>query len=141
MLRGKDLMKEATDNGHTGEYMQSIDCIMKALTEFKQCKADVLYQSSVNDALEDLISYFEICRDNGGLRILKGKRKAYETVLSDIRSEHLAKCKEYLGKAEPRDADYDKELGDKEMASWFRSTVDEKEKKVLYNGCLKYATI
>lgn len=130
VLRGKDLMKEATDNGHTGEYMQSIDCIMKALTEFKQCKADVLYQSSVNDALEDLISFFEICRDNGGLRILKGKRKAYETVLSDIRSEHLAKCKEYLGKAEPRDADYDKELGDKEMASWFKSTVDEKEKKV-----------
>ena len=27
-------------------------------------------------------------------------------------------------------ADYDKELGDREMASWFKSTVDEKEKKV-----------
>lgn len=130
VLKGKDLMKEATDNGHMGEYMQSIDCIMKALTEFKQCKADVLYQSSINDALEDLVSYFEICRDNGGLRILKGKRKAYEAVLSDIRSEHLAKCQEYLVKAEPRDADYDKELGDKEMASWFKSTVDEEEKKV-----------
>ena len=129
VLRGKDLMNEATDNGHSGEYMQSIDCIMRALTEFKQCKAEVLYQSSVNDALEALISYFEYCEGKGGIRILRSKRKNYEAVLSDLRSEHLAKCLEYLGKADEKDEGFDKELGEKEMASWFKNTVDEKEKK------------
>lgn len=130
VLRGKDLMKEATDNGHTGEYMQSIDYIMKALTEFKQCKAEVLYQSSVDDALEELISYFEYCKNNGGVRILRGKRKDYELVLSNLRSEHLGKCQDYLGMAELREAGYDKELGENEIASWFKSTVDDEEKKV-----------
>ena len=129
VLRGKDLMNEATDNGHSGEYMQSIDCIMRALMEFKQCKAEVLYQSSVNDALEALISYFEYCEGKGGIRILRSKRKNYEAVLSDLRSEHLAKCLEYLGKADEKDEGFDKELGEKEMASWFKNTVDEKEKK------------
>ena len=122
VLRGKDLMNEATDNGHSGEYMQSVDCIMRALMEFKQCKTEVLYQSSVNDALEALISYFEYCEDKGGIRILRSKRKNYEVVLSDLRSEHLAKCLEYLGKAEEKDEGFDKELGEKEMASWFKST-------------------
>ena len=130
VLRGKDLMNEATDNGHSGEYMQSIDCIMRALTEFKQCKAEVLYQSSVNDALEALISYFGYCEDKGGIRILRSKRKNYEAVLSDLRSEHLAKCLEYLGKADEKDEGFDKELGEKEMASWFNNTVDEKEKRM-----------
>lgn len=128
VLRGKDLMNEATDNGHSGEYMQSVDCIMRALMEFKQCKAEVLYQSSVNDALEALISYFEYCEDKGGIRILRSKRKNYEAVLSDLRSEHLAKCLEYLSKADEKDEGFDKELGEKEMASWFKNTVDEKEK-------------
>lgn len=45
VLRGKDLMNEATDNGHSGKFMQSVDCIMRALMEFKQRKAEVLYQS------------------------------------------------------------------------------------------------
>ena len=130
VLRGKDLMNEATDNGHSGEYMQSIDYIMRALTEFKQCKAEVLYQSSVNDALEALISYFEYCEGKGGIRILRSKRKNYEAVLSDLRSEHLAKCLEYLGKADEKDEGFDKELGEKEMASWFNNTVDEKEKRM-----------
>jgi hypothetical protein len=101
---------------------------MRALMEFKQCKAEVLYQSSVNDALEALISYFEYCEDKGGIRILMSKRKDYEAVLSDLRSEHLAKCLEYLGKADEKDEGFDKELGEKEMASWFKNTVDEKEK-------------
>ena len=60
--------------------------------------------------------------------ILRGKRKDYEAVLSDLRIEHLIKCQEYLGKANEKDKGYDKELGEKEMASWFKNTVDEKEK-------------
>ena len=51
-------------------------------------------------------------------------------MLSDLRSEHLAKCLEYLGKADEKDEGFDKELGEKEMASWFNNTVDEKEKRM-----------
>ena len=108
VLKGKDLMKEATDNAHSGEYMQSVDCIMNALVEFKQCKADVLYQSSIDDALKELISFFELCQKKGGLRVLDGKKKDYEVVLGDLRSEHLAKCQEYLRKSEEKDKKYDR---------------------------------
>ena len=120
VLRGKDLMKEATDNAHSGEYMQSINCIMNALMEFKQCKAEVLYQSSIDDALKELISFFELCQNKGGLRVLDGKKKAYEDVLNDLRSENLAKCQEYLRKSEEKNKRYDRELYDKEIDDMFK---------------------
>ena len=120
VLRGKDLMKEATDNAHSGEYMQSVDCIMNALKEFKQCKADVLYKSSVDDALKVLISFFELCQNKGGLRVLYDKKKDYEVVLSDLRSEYLAKCQEYLSKAEEKDKQYDKEYHKKAKDDMFK---------------------
>ena len=121
VLRGKDLMKEATDNAHSGEYMQSIDCIMNALMEFKQCKADVLYKSSVDDALKELISYFKLCQNKGGLRVLDGKKKDYEDVLSDLRSEVLAKCREFLCRSEEKYRGYDRELYNKEIDSIFKN--------------------
>ena len=108
-------MKEATDNAHSGEYMQSIDCIMNALIEFKQCKAEVLYQSSIDDALIELISSFELCQNKGGLRVIYNKKKDYEVVLSDLRSEHLTKCQEYLRKSEEKDKGYDRKLYDMEI--------------------------
>lgn len=121
VLKGKDLMKEATDNAHSGEYMQSIDSIMNALMEFKQCKADVLYQSSIDDALKELISFFELCQNKGGLRVLDGKKNDYEFVLGDLRSEHLAKCQKYLRKSEEKDKGYDRELYDKEIDAIFKN--------------------
>ncbi len=121
VLKGKDLMKEATDNAHSGEYMQSIDCIMNALKEFKQCKAEVLYQSSIDDALKELMSFFELCQNKGGLRVLDGKKKDYEVVLSDLRSEHLTKCQGYLRKSEQRGSGYDRELYDKEIEAIFKN--------------------
>lgn len=121
VLRGKDFMKEATDNAHSGEYMQSVDCIMNALMEFKQCNAEVLYQSSIDDALKELISFFELCQNKGGLRILDGKKKAYEDVLNDLKSVYLAKCQEYLRKSEEKNKGYDRELCDKEIDPVFKN--------------------
>ena len=120
VLRGKDLMKEATDIAHSGEYMQSIDSIMNALMEFKQCKADVLYQSSIDDALKELISFFEYCQSQGGIRILNGKKKDYESVLGDLKSKHLVKCQGYLRMSEEKEEGYDRELYDSEINSIFK---------------------
>ena len=118
--RGEDMMSDASDHAHSGNLMQGIDSIMDALMEFKQCKAQVLYQTTVDDALKELIRYFEQCRDEGGLRILDGKRKRYETVLTDLRSEYLKKCQEYLAQAEEKPEDYDEELQQQEIESWFK---------------------
>ena len=118
--RGEDMMSDASDHAHSGYLMQGIDSIMDALMEFKQCKAQVLYQTTVDDALKELIRYFEQCRDEGGLRILDGKRKRYETVLTDLRSEYLKKCQEYLAQAEEKPEDYDEELQQQEIESWFK---------------------
>ena len=118
--RGEDMMSNASDHAHSGNLMQGINSIMDALVEFKQCKAQVLYQTTVDDALKELIRYFEQCRDEGGLRILDGKRKHYETVLSDLRSEHLKKCQEYLAQSEEKHEGFDKELKQREIDSWFK---------------------
>ena len=118
--RGEDMMSDASDHAHSGNLMQGIDSIMDALMEFKQCKAQVLYQTTVDDALKELIRYFEQCRDEGGLRILDGKRKRYEAVLTDLRSEYLKKCQEYLAQAEEKPESYDEELQQQEIESWFK---------------------
>lgn len=83
---------------------------MDALMEFKQCKAKVLYQTTVDDALKELARYFKQCKDEGGLRILDGKRNHYETVLADLMSEHLKECQNYLSQAEEMPVGYDEEL-------------------------------
>ena len=119
-LRGKDQMKEATDYVHQGEYMKAIDQIMNALQEFKMCKSEMLCQSSIDDALKDLINIFEGCEKNGGLRILAGKSKKYESVLADLKSEYLQKCHTYLQKSEEKDEKYDRELYDQEINSLFK---------------------
>ena len=131
VLRGKDLMKEATDYVHDGEYMECIDSIMRALMEFKQCKAEVIYQSSVNDALKELIDIFEYIRDKGGMRILRGKRQEYEAVLSDLRSEYLDKSLAYLRESEEREEDFDRELNNRDLESIFNNEVEEEKKKYL----------
>lgn len=119
-LRGKDQMKEATDYVHQGEYMKAIDQIMNALQEFKMCKSEMLYQSSIDDALKDLINIFEGCEKHGGLRILAGKSKKYESVLADLKSEYLQKCHTYLQKSEEKDEKFDGELYDQEINSLFK---------------------
>ena len=118
--RGKDMMGDASDHAHNGNLMQGIDSIMDALVEFKQCKSQVLYQTTVDDALKQLIRYFEQCRDEGGLRILDGKRNHYETVLADLKSGYLKKSQEYLAQSAEKHEGYDEELQQKEIESWFK---------------------
>ncbi len=119
-LRGKDHMKEATDYVHQGEYMKAIDQIMNALQEFKMCKSEMLYHSSIDDALKELIDIFKGCEKNGGLRILAGKSKEYEGVLADLKSEYLQKCRTFLQKSEEKDEKFDGDLYDQEINSLFK---------------------
>ena len=118
--RGEDMMKDATDHAHSGNLMQSIDSIMDALMEYKQCKSKVLYQTTVDGALKDLISYFEHCKKNGGLRILNGKREKYESVLADLKSEYLKESQDYLAQSQEKPEEYDEELSQKSIDEIFK---------------------
>lgn len=118
--RGEEMMKEATEHAHDGNFMQSIDSIMDALKEYKQCKSKVLYQTTVDGALKDLISYFEHCKKNGGLRILDGKREKYESVLADLNSEYQKESQDYLAQAEGKPESYDEELSQKSIEDIFK---------------------
>lgn len=118
--RGEDMMKNATEHAHDGNLMQSIDSIMDALMEYKQCKSKVLYQTTVDGALKDLISYFEHCKKNGGLRILDGKREKYESVLADLKSEYLKESQDYLAQADEKPEGYDEELSQKSIDEIFK---------------------
>ena len=109
VLKGKNLLRDSSSCVMDGEMMKCIDYIMQALKEFKKCKSEALYMSAIDDALDQLRVYFEYCEKNGGIRILKGKRLDYETILKDIRSEYLSVCQEYLAKADEKDEQYDKD--------------------------------
>lgn len=127
MMRGKDLIRDAREQGMMSEMMKGIDLIMQALIEFKKCKYEVLYKSAIDDALEDLIMFFEECQDNGGLRILKGKRHEYGEILKDIRSEKRSQCIDYLNKSEEREKGFDQELSNKAVEDIFNNAVNKAE--------------
>ena len=109
MMRGKDFIRDASRADDGGNMMKAIDCVMNALEEYKKCKSETLRQPAIDDALKNLIDYFGQCQEYGELRILKGKRQDYETILKDIKSEYLPICQDYLGKANEKDEQYDKD--------------------------------
>ena len=109
VLKGKNLLRDSSNCAMEGGIMKCIDYILQALNEFKKCQSEALYRSAIDDALDQLKGYFEYSEKNGGLRILKGKRQDYETILKDIRSEYLPICQEYLAKADEKDEQYDKD--------------------------------
>lgn len=110
VLKGKTLLRDAANSAMSGNRMKSIDFMMDALVEFKKSKSDVLYKSAIDDALKELKEYFEYCENEGGVRILKGKRQEYENILKDIKSEHVAKCLEYLSIAAEKEEKYDEDV-------------------------------
>jgi len=120
VLRGKDLLKNATTESMVSEFMTAIDYTIKALKEFKQCKTEALYQSTVDDALEMLENYFEWCKEKGGLRILEGKRDTYIEVMKDLRSKKLKVCMDYLAQAKELNKDEDNKISLREIDEIFK---------------------
>ena len=110
MIKGQNIMTDAKQNASGGYMMSAIDCIMNALAIFKQCKTEKIYQPSIDDALKELISYFEQSDKEGGLRILVGKREHYVSILSDLRSDNTIACLDLLSKAEEKEPEYEQEV-------------------------------
>lgn len=130
VLKGKNLLRDATNNAMSGNLMKCIDFIMKALVEFKKSKSDVLYKSSIDDALNELKEYFEYCEKKGGVRILKGKRQEYEIILKDIRSEYVANCLEYLSKAAEKEEKYDEDVQQREIDEIFGNAMNDAKEDI-----------
>lgn len=131
MLKGKDYMKDASQYFMSDKEMKAIDCVMNALGRFKQCKSEALVKESIDDALKDLVDYFEHCRDHGGFRILKGKRTEYIDVLNGLKSDTLPQCMDYLSKAKEEDEGFDDDYANKEsekmMEEIFSKAEDNKK--------------
>ena len=127
MLRGKDYMKDASQYFMSDKEMKAIDCVMNALGRFKQCKSEALVKESIDDALKDLASYFEHCRDHGGLRILKGKRTEYIDVLNGLKSDSLPQCMDYLSKAKEEDERFDDDYANKESEEMMEEIFSKAE--------------
>ena len=120
VLRGKDWIQNSVSEIMASEYMTAIDYCFKALQEFKHCSAEVIYQSTIDDALDTLKNYFEWSSERGGLRILSGQRPLYESILSDIRSEKLQECNDYVAQAKEMDKDEDNKLSQQEFEERFK---------------------
>ena len=120
VLRGKDMMNRASKEQMLSEYMTAIDFVIKALKEFKQCGAEPIYQSTVDDALETMKNYFEWSSKRGGLRILKGHKDEYRAILNDLRSERLQVCLDYLEQAKELDKGEDNKISMREFDESFK---------------------
>lgn len=124
VLRGKDYMNSATSQIVFSEYMTAIDFAIKALEEFKKCKSKALYQTTVDDALESLKYYFIWSNNNGGYRILRGKRTQYETVLNDSHSEKLQVCLDYLARAKELDKEEDNKFANQKLVDMIKKGTE-----------------
>ena len=120
VLRGKDWIQNSVSEIMASEYMTAIDYCFKALQEFKHCSAEVIYQSTIDDALETLQNYFEWSSKRGGLRILTGQRGLYESILREIRSDKLQNCINYVAQAKEMDKDEDNKLSQQEFEERFK---------------------
>lgn len=122
ILKGKDLMKNASQEALFSEKMKAIDYSIQALEYFKKCQSETLYKSTVDDTLIQIKGYFEYCKnDGGGVRILKDKRTFYESVLNDLRSDHLPEIQNYLAQAEGKEEEFDNELSNQRV----KDAIDE----------------
>ena len=119
MSRGQGFVTDAKKHDDGGNMIMAIDCIMKAIEEFKKCRAKKLYQPAVDDAIVLMLDYFGQCNEFGGVRILKNRRDYYLSVLNGVKSEHLSACKDYVDKAEEKDETYERELADKRVDEIF----------------------
>ena len=122
LLRGKDLMREASDYDNRGNMIHAVDCTIRAIEEYKKCKSEKLYQPAIDDALNVLKGYFVQSQDDGGVRIPRGKRSAYEAVMANINGELLPECRVFLDKAAERDDEYEEELKKNAIKSMFNKT-------------------
>ena len=110
IFKGKDFMEQASQSAMVSEMMDAIDEIIKGIEEFQGCKTESLSKSAIEDALEDLKTCFDYCKSNGGLRVHKGKKSYYETILKNTNAKLTAECLSYLKEAVERDEIYDEEL-------------------------------
>lgn len=120
VLRGKDWIQSSVSEIMASEYMTAIDYCFKALQEFKHCGAEVIYQSTIDDALETMKNYFEWSSKRGGLRILSGQKDFYKSIMSDIRSEKLQICLNYVNEAKEMEKDEDSRLSQQEYEEMFK---------------------
>ena len=125
LLRGKDLMREASDYDNRGNMIKAVDCTIMAIEEYKRCNSEKLYQPAIDDALVVLKNYFVESQNDGGLRIQRGKRSAYEAVMENIKGELLQECRDFLDKAVEKDDEYEEELKKNAIKSMFHKGENE----------------
>ena len=125
LLRGKDLMREASDYDNRGNMIHAVDCTIRAIEEYKRCKSEKLFQPAIEDALNVLKGYFVQSQNDGGVRIQRGMRQAYEAVLGDIKGELLQECRDFLDKAVDRDDEFEEELKKNAIKSMFHKGENE----------------
>lgn len=129
IFKGKDFINQASRSAMLSDMMDAIDAIIKGVEEFQKCKTKSLSQSPIDDALADLKTCFEYCKDNGGLRIHKGNQTYYETILKRTNSELTAECLSFLGKAVERDENYDNDLATQGIETSFKNSMEKADKE------------
>ena len=119
VTRGQGFVTDAKKHDDGGNMIMAIDCIIKAIVEFKKCRAKKLYQPAIDDALVLMLNYFGQCKEFGGVRILNNRRGYYQGVLNGVKSEYLSTCNEYVAIAAEKDEAYERELADKRVDEIF----------------------
>jgi hypothetical protein len=115
VVKGSSRMQEAVISIQLGDIMDSIDKIIDAIGFYVQCKEVRLSEQSINDAMETLKNLFEVSKeDEGGLRILEGKRDHYKKIIGNSH-HHAIEIQKYLAEAKEYPASYESELSKKRM--------------------------
>lgn len=120
-------IQDAKIEAQTGNYLESINDVFTVIEKYKKAQDPLLINHSHDDALELLKNIFELTKDNGGLRILEGKRDKYLSLIDSSRPLASVIAK-FVNDATERPLNFDEELSEKEMHDIVFGAIDEAEK-------------
>ena len=109
IMKSKDMLYKAKNEIMFSEYMKAIDYIFEAIAICVQCQSEKMSGPSIIDALDYLKQVCDKCKENGGARLLIGRKQYYESILDKL-NQDTTPIENYLAEAKLMTADADEKI-------------------------------
>ena len=118
IMKGQDLLYKAKNEAMFAEYMSAIDNAFEAISVYVQCRNAKMSDPSITDALVYLNRVCNESKENGGARMLVGRKQYYEYILDKL-NQDVSQIKNYLAEAKEMPIDTDEKIREENINSSF----------------------
>lgn len=78
---------------------KDFDAYMLGIETAKKCKSTSLREQAINDIIERFHHLYVDCKESEDMKIIRGKRKEYEHLCSDIDHKYIEELRDYIQNA------------------------------------------